>query len=303
MKSRTFRSFAKINLGLEVTGKLPGGYHELKTIFATLSLHDLITLTPRPRGIVIQSDQAGVPCDETNLCHRAAVLMQRLAGRTSGVAITIRKRIAIGGGLGGGSSNAATVLRALDAMWGLNLGPAGLVEAAKSLGADVPYFLFGGPALGLGRGDEIHPLDLRLGERVLLVPGAGGVSTAAVFRQFAAMNDGKTRPSRIDAFLRRHERGAAPSVGSLRNDLGPAAIAVSAPLAATARVLRSVGRKHGATLAAMSGSGSSFFLLFKNAAARQEAARGLKAARITTHRCSFVSREAFASRFEVRERD
>lgn len=303
MKSRTFRSFAKINLGLEVTGTLPGGYHELKTIFATLSLHDLITLRPRPAGIVIRSPHAGVPCDETNLCHRAAVRMQGLAGHARGVEITIRKRIAIGGGLGGGSSNAATVLRALDTMWGLNLGPAGLIEAAKSLGADVPYFLVGGPALGLGRGDDIHPLELRLDEKVLLVPGAGGVSTAAVFREFAAMNDGRARTSRIDSFLRRCERGDVPPVGSLRNDLGPAAIAVSAPLAATARVLRAAGRKHCATLTAMSGSGSSFFLLFTDAAGCQKAASDLKASGITTHRCSFVSRQAFTSRFEVRERD
>lgn len=303
MKPRTFRSFAKINLGLEVTGALPGGYHELKTIFATLSLHDLITLRPRPAGIVIRSPQTGVPCDETNLCHRAAVRMQDLAGRARGVEITIRKRIPIGGGLGGGSSNAATVLRALDAMWGLGLGPDGLVEAAKSLGADVPYFLFGGPALGLGRGDDIHPLDLRLDEKVLLVPGAGGVSTAAVFRRFAATNDGTARPSRIDAFLRRCGNGGLPPVGLLRNDLGPAAIAVSAPLAATARVLRAEGKKHGATLTAMSGSGSSFFLLFRDADARQAAARDLKAAGIKTRRCSFLSRRAFAGRFEVREGD
>lgn len=303
MKPRTFRSFAKINLGLEVTGKLPGGYHELKTIFATLSLHDLITLKPRPRGIVIRSAHPGVPCDETNLCHRAAVRMQSLAGHTRGVEITIQKRIAIGGGLGGGSSNAATVLRALDSMWGLNLGPEGLVDAAKSLGADVPYFLFGGPALGLGRGDDIHPLDLRLKEKVLLVPGAGGVSTAAVFGQFAARGGGPRRPSRIDAFLRHCERGESPRVATLRNDLGPTAIAVSAPLAATARVLRAAARHHGATLAAMSGSGSSFFLLFESTSARADAARELKAVGIPSRRCAFVSRQAFASGFEVRRAD
>ena len=185
MKSRTFRSFAKINLGLEVVGRLPSGFHELKTIFATVSVHDTIELTETRGAISVQCDHPGVPNDETNLAHRAAALMREISGRKSGVAIKIRKRIAMGGGLGGGSSNAATVLRALDATWGLGLGPTGLLEAAKSLGADVPYFLVGGPALGLGRGDDIHPLNIRLRGYPLLVQGEGGVSTALVFQRFA----------------------------------------------------------------------------------------------------------------------
>lgn len=294
MRARRFRSFAKINLGLEVTGRLPGGYHELKTLFATLSLHDTIEIATTRSGISVDSDHPGVPPDETNLAHRAAALMQRLSGRKGGVAIKIRKRIAVGGGLGGGSSNAATVLRALDLIWGLGLGLEGLVEPAKSLGADVPYFLVGGPALGLGRGDEIHPLDLRLDQKVLLVPGPGGVSTASVFKRFAEDGGAAGAPSRIDSFLKE-----SLSPGTLRNDLERAAIEVSPALAQLARRVRRVGGSTGAILSAMSGSGSSFFLLFSETAQRARAHRELRDAGVPCVRCSFVSRRAFRSRFEI----
>ena len=295
MTSRRFRSFAKINLGLEVVGRLPGGYHELKTIFATLSLHDTIEIAATRRGISVRSDHPGVPLGETNLAHRAAAALQRLAGRKDGVAIFIHKRIAMGGGLGGGSSNAATVLRALDLMWGLGLGPEGLGETAKSLGADVPYFLFGGPALALGRGDLIRPIDLRLDLKVLLVPGQGGVSTASVFKRFAEDGGPSGARSRIDSFLRR-----SLSPGTLRNDLERAAIAECPRLAEVARQVRRSGRSSGALQAAMSGSGSSFFLLFREEDARAGAARELHDAGLPSLRCSFVSKPSYERRFEIR---
>ena len=304
MSTRRFRSFAKINLGLEVVGKLPGGYHELKTLFATLSLHDTIEITPSRSGISVRSDHPHVPGDETNLAHRAAVLVQRLTGRKGGVAIDIHKRIAVGGGLGGGSSNAATVLRALDLIWDLGLGPQGLIEAARSLGADVPYFLFGGPALGLGRGDLIRPLDLRLNQKVLLVPGQGGVSTARVFKRFAEDGGPGGAGSRIGSFLRSVESAGRTrrslTIGTLRNDLERAAIEESPALEAVSQQVRRIGRARGAALSAMSGSGSSFFLLFNEADSRAAAGRELLAAGIGAVRCAFVSRRSYESRFEIR---
>jgi 4-diphosphocytidyl-2-C-methyl-D-erythritol kinase len=222
--------------------------------------------------------------------------MQRLSGRRGGVDIVIHKRIPVGGGLGGGSSNAATVLRALDLMWDLGLGLEGLTEPARALGADVPYFLHGGPALGLGRGDDIRPLNLRLDQKVLLVPGHGGVSTARVFKRFSEDGGPSEAPSRIESFLRGRR-----SLGGLRNDLERAAVEESPSLAAIARGIRRVGRKTGALQAAMSGSGSSFFLLFSHAAERAAASRELGSAGVASVRCSFVSRRAYQSRFEIRD--
>ena len=301
MKVRRFRSFAKINLGLEVAGTFGDGYHELKTLFATLSLHDTIGITETTSGVTVRSGHPDVPDDETNLAHRAAVLMRRISGRKTGVRIDVRKRIAVGGGLGGGSSNAGTVLRALDLMWELGLGSDGLVEAAKTLGADVPYFLLGGPALGLGRGDDIHPLDLRLKQKVLLVPGDGGVRTAAVFRRYAALQAGSRAPSRIDAFLRSIEgHGKPKGLHSLRNDLERAAMDESLSLSAIARRVRRVGRSTGAIHTAMSGSGSSFFLLFDAEGAERAAAEALRALGLPSVRCSFVSRRDYTRRFEIK---
>jgi 4-diphosphocytidyl-2-C-methyl-D-erythritol kinase len=300
MRKASFRSFAKINLGLEVVGRLPSGYHELKTLFATISLHDIIDIAIRKSGVTVACDHPSVPGDETNLAHRAAVAMLRLSGRSEGVAIRIRKRIPVGGGLGGGSSNAATVLRALDLMWNLGLGADGLQDAARALGADVPYFLVGGPALGLGRGDLIHPLDFQLREKVLIVSGGGGVSTASVFSRFASLGGSSGRASRIDSFLRAASSKGTPSLASLRNDLEPAAAMENPELAGIARKLRRVGRSSGALQTAMSGSGSSFFLLFGDTAHSREAASALRGLGLKGRPCTFVSRAAFARRFEIR---
>lgn len=300
MKARRFRSFAKINLGLEVTGRLPNGYHELKTIFAAITLHDVIEMAPRKAGITVACDDPTVPTDQTNLAYRAAALMQQLGKTKRGVAINIRKRIPVGGGVGGGSSNAATVLRALDLIWNLKLGPAGLLDAAKALGADVPYFLIGGPALGVGRGDDITPLDLRIKERVLLVPGAGGVSTAKVFGRFAKSRR-RENASAIDALLRtRTTKASSPRLEKLRNELEPAAVAESPELASTARQVRAAGKATGASLALMSGSGSSFFLLVKDADAAKAAARDLQARGLAGVGCSILSRRSYLSRFEIK---
>lgn len=303
MKLRRFRSFAKINLGLEVVGRRDDGYHELKTLFATVSLHDIIGIEESGRGITIRSAHPAVPADETNLAYRAAEAMRRISRAGRGLVITIDKRIAVGGGLGGGSSNAATVLRALDRMWDLRLGPAGLLEVARSLGADVPYFLVGGPALGLGRGDDIHPLPLNMKHRVLLVPGSGGVATAAVFRRLAAQGGPRRGPSRIDAFLRRIQgaRTRAPlSLRGLRNDLEPAALAERKELAEVARRVRRAGRASKAGQVAMSGSGSTFFLVFDDVEAERRASRALSAEGLTSLPCRFLSRRAYESRFEIR---
>jgi 4-diphosphocytidyl-2-C-methyl-D-erythritol kinase len=172
------------------------------------------------------------------------------------------------------------------------------LAAARTLGADVPYFLFGGPALGLGRGDDIHPQNFAVKEKLLLVPGHGGVSTAAVFKRFGSLR-ARPRASRIDAFLHEGPRSPGRSGSSprtLRNDLERAALAESASLRSIARKVRQVARLTGAH-AAMSGSGSSFFMLFDNPTAKQVAEVALGRGGVPSVRCSFLSRRAYERRF------
>ena len=165
------RAHAKVNLALEVLGRRDDGYHELRTLFQTISLHDDIVLRPRAKDVTIRCDHPDVPRDETNLAVRAARDLQRFAGVAQGVEITLTKRIPVAGGLGGGSSDAAAVLMGLDRWWRLGLGPDGLLPLARRLGADVPYFLIGGTALGIARGDEVYPLWRQVRADVVIVDG------------------------------------------------------------------------------------------------------------------------------------
>ncbi len=180
--SPVYRSFAKINLHLQVLGRRADGYHELRTVFQTIDLHDRIGLELTPGGEVRLRVTAGdVPEGEDNLAVRAARAFLDRWAPGQGVAMTLEKRIPVGGGLGGGSSNAATVLLALRRLLGRPGSVWELWPVARKLGADVPYFLWGGTALGFGRGDEIVPLpDLEEVDLALVLPPEH-VSTPAIF--------------------------------------------------------------------------------------------------------------------------
>ena len=281
------RSFAKVNLGLEVLGTRADGYHELRTIFQTISLHDDLELRPHASAIEVRCDHPEVPTDRTNLAHRAASVLRRFAGVAKGVTITITKRIPVGGGLGGGSSNAASVLMGLDRLWRLGLGPARLRPLARRLGADVPYFLTGGTALGLGRGDEVYPLLRQVRAHVVVVDPGRPLSTAAVFRR---LDQGLTPRGNANNILRfvsspLDEQGEAFS--GLSNDLEPAALEEDPGLGPVARDIRGILLKEGAIFASLSGSGAAFLGVFSDAGGAQGArsalvARGFRAVRVQT---------------------
>lgn len=159
MKHLTLKSPAKVNLYLKVLGKKPDGYHSIETILERIDLCDEITLRTIPEGIRLSSNVPELPTGDTNLAFKAAqILMQRMGVKT-GVDIKITKRIPIASGLGGGSSNGATILMGLNRLWGLGLSKNELFPLGKRLGADVCFFLSEERlALGRGRGDEIEPL-------------------------------------------------------------------------------------------------------------------------------------------------
>jgi 4-diphosphocytidyl-2-C-methyl-D-erythritol kinase len=176
------RSFAKINLGIEVLGTRPDGYHDILTLFQSIDLADVLDISELPGGeIALSGDDPEVPWDGTNLIHRAAALLQAETGCPKGARIAVAKSIPAGKGLGGGSSNAAAALTGLNLLWGLGLGREDLSRLGERLGADVPYFLKGGLCLGEGRGDRLTPLPDLPPASVLLAFPPFQVGTAGIY--------------------------------------------------------------------------------------------------------------------------
>ena len=174
------RSLAKINLDLRVLNKRPDGFHELRTIFQTVSLADTIEIDYRPGRTRIEiNSNINIP---SNIIVKAADSVLAATGKTGRIGFVLKKRIPLGGGLGGGSSNAAAVLLALPVLLKKPLSMEKLMELAASLGSDVPFFLLGGTAVGLGRGTELYPLpDLPSLPALMITPGIH-VSTADAYR-------------------------------------------------------------------------------------------------------------------------
>ena len=262
------RAFAKINLSLRVLGRRADGYHDIRTIYQSIALHDTLVFTRRRGPLEIACDNPACPAGETNLVYRAAQAAWRATGRRgrpSGFEVAIEKRIPIGAGLGGGSSDAAAMLRAVPLLWGRALPLARAHEVAATLGADVPFFLVGGTALGVARGDVMFPLPDWPQAWVVLVAPDFAVSTERAYEWWDRMTD---LPASIAARHRRAGRqpaataaggwGAHLGPGELRNDLEPAVLVHHATIG---RVIAEV-RDRGATWAAMSGSGSVVFGLF-----------------------------------------
>lgn len=187
MSSPVFQDFpapAKLNLLLHVVGKRPDGYHLLETVFRFVDFSDTVSLALRDDGrIVLETPIAGVD-PEQDLTVRAARLLQAHAQCGLGVAIRLDKKIPMGGGLGGGSSDAATVLLALNRMWGLNLPRATLQELGLKLGADVPVFIFGRSALATGVGEKLNEIKLKPAWYVVIHPQVQ-VPTGKVFQNFS----------------------------------------------------------------------------------------------------------------------
>lgn len=232
---------AKLNLFLHVTGRRADGYHELQTVFQLLDWGDEIELNRREDGRIERVAGADGVAAAEDLAVRAAQALAAAAGDVPGVDITVRKRIPVGAGLGGGSSDAATVLVGLNRLWQLGLDRGRLIELGRSLGADVPVFVNGRSAFAEGIGDRLQPLDLPEGWFVVLWPGVG-VATASIFQ--APELTRNTPPLKIAALP-----GAAT-----RNDLQPIAIRQQPVIADALAWLSDYGE------ARMSGSGSSVFV-------------------------------------------
>ena len=243
---------AKLNLFLHVTGRRADGYHTLQTAFRLIDLADTLRFAPRTDGKVTLLRPLPGVAPEQDLSLRAAMLLKQASGHQAGVEIELEKRIPMGGGLGGGSSDAATTLLALNHLWQLGLKRAELQQLALELGADVPLFVFGENAFAEGIGEQLTSLALPAAWYLVLVPPVA-VPTAAVFA--APELTQQAKPIKIPAFFDGLKQRA------LRNDLQPV---VSNRYPEVARHLAWL-EQHGE--ARMSGSGACVFAEFSTEAA------------------------------------
>jgi 4-diphosphocytidyl-2-C-methyl-D-erythritol kinase len=270
VKKIVLRSYAKVNLYLDVLKRREDGFHEIRTIFERVSLFDTITLRLRrePR-ITVTSDSPSIPTDQSNLAYRSAEFLQKGFAPHRGVDIAIVKRIPVGSGLGGGSSNAATVLMGLNRLWRLHLTEKQLLEAARAIGSDVSFFIHDTPfGEGRGRGERVRALEvfprLRLWH-VLAVPKVA-VSTPRIYKKWDTHPRlTKTKQNVKIIHLALYKADA----GLLRQGLYNSLEQVTCALYPAVERVRAGLRSCGAESVLMSGSGSAVFALVSS---RKEAA-------------------------------
>ena len=301
------KAFAKINLTLRVLGARADGYHALRTVFQSLALHDTLTFHAVPGAFCIGCDDPACPTDRSNLVWRAAEAVWRAAGRRGrprDTAVRIAKRIPLQSGMGGGSSDAAAAIRGLAALWRIDLSRERRQAIAARLGADVPFFLYGGTALGLDRGDRLFPLIDQPPTWVTLAIPSFSVSTTEAYAWFdrAAGSPGPGH-RRGPRGLRRG--GDAPLArlpelpeSEWGNDLEQAVTRRHPEIAR----LSAGFRTHGALYAAMSGSGSTVFGLFLSRATAEAAARALAQRGCRTLLTRALNRKRFEELSRVRWR-
>jgi 4-diphosphocytidyl-2-C-methyl-D-erythritol kinase len=296
MREIRIPAFAKVNLRLDILGKRPDRYHELRTIFQTISLHDEVTLRPsKSSGVSLHiqgNESLSLEPVRKNLVYAAVDSLRRELKIRSGVEIDLRKKIPAGRGLGGGSSDAAAALRGYLQLTRRNIPQPRLIEIAASLGADVPFFLFGGRALGIGRGDEIYPLpDVPRLSLLVVSPKDIHVPTPDAYRWLKAPALTKNRSaSKLWKFcsLCWSLPAMAGAQGSgLSNDFERPVFQRHPQLAQIKRALL----QRGATEASLAGSGSAVFGVFPSPALARRAAVGFQDEQ--TFVCETISRDRY----------
>lgn len=287
----TVPSFAKINWFLHVLGKRPDGYHEVVTVLQTISLHDELTFELDETGLIsLSCDDPTIPTDNSNLVMKAALDLEECFQDWFGGVISIRKRIPAQGGLGGGSSNAAVTLVALNHLWkGAYLGLEELLDPAR-YGADVPFFLIGGQCAATGTGTTLTPLPDGPKQHLIIITPNAKVSTA---NAYAALNAASLTTSESNSILS-SSLADLFSAGSgrwpLQNDFEGVIFEIEPEIERAKMALLDAGAR-GALLA---GSGSSVFGVFDDEAARNRALDNLKCeAGWRVFSCETVSRDEY----------
>jgi 4-diphosphocytidyl-2-C-methyl-D-erythritol kinase len=259
-----FRAYAKINIGLHILGKRPDGYHDLETVFHEIDCFDEIELE-RHEKITMTADSILVPVDGSNLCLRAATLLQKEKHVRQGVAIHLKKNIPIGAGLGGGSSDAAAVLCGLNHFWELRLSKDQLRSLSVQIGADVPFFIDGGTAYATGRGEVLTALSLQMPYWIAVVTPLVRISTAWAYSHLNPNRNGTA--SGLQATLIKRISSPGKLASLVLNDFEPLVFQTHPELG---RVKESLNA-NGAVFSLMSGSGSSLFGFFESEKQAREA--------------------------------
>jgi 4-diphosphocytidyl-2-C-methyl-D-erythritol kinase len=287
IRSVRLKAFAKLNLGLRVLYKRPDNYHELRTVFQTVSLADTLEMDFE-RAKTTSVEIEGTPHIEDNLVERAARMLLQGMDSDARIRFVLKKRIPSGAGLGGGSSDAAAVLLALPVLAGKIVPFADLHAMAAKLGSDVPFFLEGGAALGLGRGEELYPLPDRPATRALLVSPDIHSGTAEAYRDVSTRLTSIPLQNKLDSFRQEVWQSGGKALGGFVNDFQEGVFARHPELQRIAdRLLR-----RGAQPVAMTGSGSSIFGIFQD---RERLLAAQKAFSQQTFEISFLSRSQYRS--------
>lgn len=288
------RAHAKLNLGLQILGRRPDGYHEIRTVLQSISLHDAVTLTPGGDGVTVQCDDPRVPEGEANICHRASRTFLERAGIDDAVTVRISKRIPAGAGLGGASADAAATLVGLSETYSDREAPEIVEQIAPQIGADVPFCLAGGTALATGIGEHTEPLERNCPLWFVIAKPPRDVGTAWAYG--LADRAGAGEYSAEDDLRRGLARGDAALVAqSLGN-------AFWEPVATELPELRGIRERLmaiGALGTTLTGSGSAVYGLFPSANSAERAALELAAA--DAARIAFVTVARAVPRGVVRE--
>jgi 4-diphosphocytidyl-2-C-methyl-D-erythritol kinase len=271
MKSFTLPAFAKINWFLRVRGRREDGFHEICTAFQTISLHDNLTFS-ESEEFSLTCDQPGIPVDERNLIFRAGAALREKFGIKKGARIHLEKRIPAPGGLGGGSADAAIALLGLAKLWQIEINFDDLCEIGARLGSDVPFFLFGGTALGYGRGTDILPVNEREEKFMLVVAPQIDVPTAQAFAGLNAGGLTNQTPESILKYCRSEAEKLNLRHSNLENDFEPSVFKIEPEIKRVKEKLLQLG----ASQALMSGSGASVFAVFDKEETRQATLKALE---------------------------
>ncbi len=204
---------AKLNLFLEVLGKRNDGYHEIETVMQEINLVDSLEFEEIDEGVKLECENSSIPLDENNLVHKAAELILKECGIKKGVSILLKKRIPVGAGLGGGSSDAAATLKALNSLWGVGLNDTELMELGAKLGSDVAFFIKGKTSLCRGRGEKVYPIEVKSEFNYLVVFPHVEISTTLIYENLK-IDLTKNRKD-VSFFAREMEKADVTDIGKL----------------------------------------------------------------------------------------